>query len=74
MIILVNRFDDQLRIVYQKCLGQTSSTVGEEKHFNSRLTKSREEFIRFMKELKLSYPAQIGTCIRYFLLILIQLF
>lgn len=41
--------------------GQTSSTVGEEKKFNSRLTKSREEFIRIMKELKLAYPHQIGN-------------
>ena len=41
--------------------GQISSTVGEEKLYNTRLSKSREEFIRFMKELKLSYPQQIGN-------------
>ena len=40
--------------------GQTSSTVGEEKRFNTRLTKSQEDFTRFMKELKLAYPHQIG--------------
>ncbi|CAF5111149.1 unnamed protein product, partial [Rotaria sp. Silwood1] len=29
--------------------GQTSSTVGEEKKYNTRLTKSREEFVAVMK-------------------------
>lgn len=43
--------------------GQTSSTVGEEKRFNTRLTKSQEEFIRFMHELKLSYPHQIDKAL-----------
>jgi len=43
--------------------GQTSSTVGEEKRFNTRLTKSQEDFIRFMKELKLAYPHQIDKAL-----------
>ncbi|CAF1599370.1 unnamed protein product [Rotaria sp. Silwood1] len=43
--------------------GQTSSTVGEEKKYNTRLTKSREEFVAVMKELKLSYPKQIDKAV-----------
>ncbi|CAF1162335.1 unnamed protein product [Adineta ricciae] len=43
--------------------GQTSSTIAEEKQFNTRLTKSREEFNRIMKELKLSYPLQIDKAV-----------
>lgn len=47
--------------IIKKFLGQTSSTIAEEKLYNTRLTKSREEFIHFMKELNLSYPLQIGN-------------
>jgi len=43
--------------------GQTSSTVGEEKRFNTRLTKPREDFVRIMKELKLAYPHQIDRAL-----------
>lgn len=43
--------------------GQTISTVGEEKKYNTRLTKTREEFVTFMKELKLSYPLQIDKAL-----------
>ncbi|CAF1911559.1 unnamed protein product [Rotaria magnacalcarata] len=43
--------------------GQTSSTVAEEKQFNSRLLKPREDFVKFMKELKLSYPLQIDKAL-----------
>jgi glyoxylase-like metal-dependent hydrolase (beta-lactamase superfamily II) len=39
--------------------GMTCSTIGEERNFNPRLSKSREEFIRFMSELKLDYPRKI---------------
>lgn len=39
--------------------GQTSSTVGEEKQHNPRLTKSREEFIQIMAGLNLAYPKKI---------------
>lgn len=44
-------------------LGQTTSTVGEEKRYNTRLVKPREDFVHFMKELKLSYPLQIGNIV-----------
>lgn len=63
MITLVNKDSRRRRKTEQfgtLRLGQTSSTVGEEKQYNSRLSKSREDFIRLMKELKLSYPNQIG--------------
>merc|ERR1712179_510702 len=39
--------------------GQTASTVGEEKKFNPRLTKTREEFITLMGNLNLAYPKKI---------------
>ena len=37
------------------------STVGEEKRLNPRLTKSREQFVQIMKDLKLDPPKQIST-------------
>ncbi|XP_050417652.2 persulfide dioxygenase ETHE1, mitochondrial [Patella vulgata] len=43
--------------------GQTSSTVGEEVRYNSRLGKTREEFIKLMKELNLPYPKQIDKAL-----------
>lgn len=36
------------------------TTVAEEKSYNLRLTKSKEEFITIMKNLNLAYPKQIG--------------
>jgi glyoxylase-like metal-dependent hydrolase (beta-lactamase superfamily II) len=39
--------------------GMTVSTIGEEKRWNPRMTKSRENFVRFMTELKLDYPKKI---------------
>ena len=41
--------------------GFMESTVGEEKRLNPRLTKSREQFIQIMKDLKLDPPKQIST-------------
>ncbi|KAF0046020.1 hypothetical protein F2P81_002549 [Scophthalmus maximus] len=41
-------------------LGQTVSTVGEERQFNPRLTKSLEEFVNIMNNLNLRKPAKIG--------------
>ena len=41
--------------------GQTVTTVGEEKQFNSRLTKSLEEFIKIMDNLKLEAPQMLGN-------------
>jgi hypothetical protein len=40
--------------------GQTSTTVGEEKHYNPRLTKPLDEFIKIMENLNLPYPKMIG--------------
>jgi len=39
--------------------GQTASTVGEEKKYNPRLTKTREEFVTLMGNLNLAYPKKI---------------
>lgn len=43
--------------------GQTVSSIGEEKKFNARLTKSREEYIQYMSELKLAYPKHIDRAL-----------
>lgn len=40
--------------------GQTVSTVGEERKFNPRLTKSMDEFVKIMKNLNLPKPKKIG--------------
>jgi len=39
--------------------GQTATTVGEEKQFNPRLTKTEEEFVTLMGNLNLAYPKKI---------------
>ncbi len=41
--------------------GQLCSTVGEEKRYNPRLTKSEEEFVKIMGYLNLPNPAQIDV-------------
>jgi hypothetical protein len=41
-------------------IGQTTTTVGEEKHYNPRLTKPVDEFIKIMENLNLPYPKMIG--------------
>ncbi|CAL8288616.1 unnamed protein product [Merluccius merluccius] len=43
--------------------GQTVSTVGEERRFNPRLTRSREEFIDIMNNLNLEKPAKIDEAV-----------
>ena len=43
--------------------GQMCSSILEEKTHNPRLTKSREEFIEIMTNLKLSYPKQIDKAL-----------
>jgi sulfur dioxygenase len=43
--------------------GHTSSTVGEEKLFNPRLTKSMDEFESIMKNLNLTYPNKIDIAL-----------
>ncbi|VDK34653.1 unnamed protein product [Gongylonema pulchrum] len=39
--------------------GLLQTSVGEEKKYNPRLTKSLDEFVEIMKNLKLAYPKQI---------------
>ena len=41
-------------------LGMTRTSVMEEKQFNPRLTKTKEEFIKIMDNLNLPYPKKIG--------------
>jgi sulfur dioxygenase len=43
--------------------GQLCSTVGEEKRFNPRLSKTEAEFVKIMSELKLANPAQIDVAV-----------
>jgi sulfur dioxygenase len=43
-----------------KLSGLTATSVSEEKKFNPRLTKSKEEFVKLMDNLNLAYPAKIG--------------
>jgi sulfur dioxygenase len=45
--------------------GQMSSTIGEEKLFNPRLTLSEAEFVDCMSKLNLPYPSQIGEFLRF---------
>ncbi|XP_067928460.1 uncharacterized protein [Watersipora subatra] len=43
--------------------GQPWTTVGEEKQFNPRLSKTKEEFIELMNNLNLPYPKQIDRAL-----------
>ncbi|XP_045773670.1 persulfide dioxygenase ETHE1, mitochondrial isoform X1 [Maniola jurtina] len=43
--------------------GQTATTVGEEKKYNPRLTKSLKEFIDIMENLNLPYPKMIDKAV-----------
>jgi len=43
--------------------GRTETSVAEEKALNPRLTKPREEFIKIMENLGLSYPAKIDVAL-----------
>ncbi|KAJ3273479.1 Ethylmalonic encephalopathy 1 [Terramyces sp. JEL0728] len=43
--------------------GQTASSIGEEKKSNPRFTKTRPEFIDFMKNLGLAYPKKIDVAV-----------
>lgn len=43
--------------------GRTMSTIGEEKKFNLRLTKTKEEFIEIMANLGLSYPGKFDVAV-----------
>ncbi|KAH8875912.1 Persulfide dioxygenase ETHE1 isoform 3 [Schistosoma japonicum] len=44
-------------------VGNTMTTVGEEKTYNPRLTKSKTEFVKLMNELNLPPPKQIERAI-----------
>jgi len=43
--------------------GFTNTTVKEEKVYNPRLSKSKEEFVTIMNNLNLSYPKQIDIAL-----------
>ena len=43
--------------------GHRSSTVGEEKRLNPRLSKSKPEFVDIMNKLELSYPKKIDVAL-----------
>jgi len=43
--------------------GRNTSTIAEEKQFNPRLKKSREEFVKLMGELNLPYPKLIDEAV-----------
>lgn len=43
--------------------GFTSSSIGEEKRENPRLSKSKEKFIDLMTNLNLPYPKQIDKAV-----------
>lgn len=45
--------------------GRTQSSIGEEKQFNPRLTKSKEEFVDIMANLNLPYPKQIDKALPF---------
>ncbi|GAB6032878.1 hypothetical protein CHUAL_012076 [Chamberlinius hualienensis] len=43
--------------------GFTVTTVAEEKKFNPRLTKPKQDFVELMKNLNLAYPKQIDVAV-----------
>lgn len=43
--------------------GFTSSSIAEEKQYNPRLTKNREEFVDLMTNLQLAYPKMIDKAV-----------
>jgi len=43
--------------------GRNVSTIDEEKRFNPRLTKSKDEFVKLMSELNLPYPKKIDIAV-----------
>lgn len=71
MVLTLQRLQqvDQLRRVCVVCMfllysqGRHSSTVGEEKAYNPRLTKPVEEFVSIMSNLNLPYPKQIDKAV-----------
>lgn len=47
-------------VIFLTTLGQTVTTVAEEKGMNPRLTKPKDQFVKIMENLNLPYPKQIG--------------
>jgi len=43
--------------------GSQVTTVGEEKRYNPRLTKTKEEFVEIMQNLNLEYPKMIDKAV-----------
>jgi len=43
--------------------GMTTTSVAEELLYNARLTKSKEEFVKIMENLKLAYPKQMDKAV-----------
>ena len=43
--------------------GRSVSSVDEEKRLNPRMTKTKEEFVQFMTEMKLDYPKKIDLAL-----------
>jgi sulfur dioxygenase len=43
--------------------GQTSSSIGEEKKFNPRLTQNKTDFVETMKTLQLPMPKLIDIAV-----------
>lgn len=55
--------DDCLIYPAHDYLGQTASTVGEERKFNPRLIKSKDEFVEIMNNLNLPKPDKIDISV-----------
>ncbi|XP_038163084.1 persulfide dioxygenase ETHE1, mitochondrial-like [Cyprinodon tularosa] len=55
--------DDCLVYPAHDYIGQTVSTVGEERKFNPRLTKSKDEFVDIMNSLNLPKPDKIDISV-----------
>ncbi len=49
-----------ISLKYLVYLGRTVTSVEEEKTYNPRLTKSKEEFVAIMENLGLARPKKIG--------------
>ncbi|CAH8521138.1 unnamed protein product [Heterobilharzia americana] len=55
--------DDYILFPAHDYLGHTMASVGEEKAYNPRLTKSKQEFVKIMNELNLPRPLQMDRAI-----------
>lgn len=55
--------DDYLLYPAHNYMGHTVTSVWEERKYNTRLTKTKEEFIDIMKNLNLCYPKMIDKAV-----------